>query len=114
MPLYSQDLGILGLWSDEACWHFTLQGVRCAFKGEPSAIHDLYHLELVLETAGLPNYEQPMNWNIGGVQQDEGAHITVNTLHPGPVRTKLAHLDGFLGFFSGTHQNFHNLHCQIN
>jgi hypothetical protein len=55
-----------------------------------------------------------MNWNIGGVQQDEGAHITVNTLHPGPVRTKLAHLDGFLGFFSGTHQNFHNLHCQIN
>jgi hypothetical protein len=67
MPLYSQDLGNLGLWSDEACWHFTLQGARCAFKGEPSAIHDLCHLELVLETAELPNYEQPMNWNIGGV-----------------------------------------------
>nr|PNR35950.1 hypothetical protein PHYPA_021800 [Physcomitrium patens] len=28
----------------------------------------------------------------------EGANITVNSLHPGAVQTKLTHLDGFLGF----------------
>lgn len=32
--------------------------------------------------------------------KEEGAHVTVNTLHPGAIRTKLVHLDGFLGFLS--------------
>lgn len=29
--------------------------------------------------------------------KEEGANVTVNTLHPGAIRTKLTHLDGFLG-----------------
>jgi WW domain-containing oxidoreductase len=37
--------------------------------------------------------------------QEEGANITVNTLHPGAIRTKLVKLDGFLGFITGLPPN---------
>jgi len=49
----------------------------------------------------------PMDWKLNNVmvlQQEEGANVTVNTLHPGAIRTKLTYLDGFLGLLSGMNQ----------
>ena len=39
--------------------------------------------------------------------QEEGANITVNTLHPGAIRTKLVKLDGLLGFITGKYIHTH-------
>jgi len=38
--------------------------------------------------------------------KEEGVNITVNTLHPGAIRTKLTYLDGFLGLISGLTPSF--------
>lgn len=38
--------------------------------------------------------------------KEEGANVTVNTLHPGAIRTKLTYLDGFLGLISGMTPSF--------